>query len=86
MSEYCSRIVVNGRVTEEYNNYTCVSSRGSSVVDKMLGPHCTLEKCDSFKVHLVKDMINPTINIVESLLDHSVLKLCIKMKLLQICY
>ena len=45
----------------------------------MLVPHSTLEKCDSFKVHLVKDLIDPTINTVESLPDHSVLELCIKM-------
>ena len=79
--------VVNGRVTKEcdnyrsmitkeYDNYTCVSS--SSVVDYMLVPHFTLEQCDSFKVHLVKDLIDPTINTVESLPDHSVLELCIK--------
>ena len=75
-SKFC---VVNGRVTKEYDNYTCVSSRGSSVVDYMLVPHSTLEKCDSFKVHSVKDLIHPTINTVESLSDHSVLELCIKM-------
>ena len=71
--------VVNGRVTKEYDNYTCVSSRGSSVVDYMLVPHFTLEQCDSFKVHLVKDLIDPTIITVESLPDHSALELCIKM-------
>ena len=71
--------MVNGRVTKEYDNYTCVSSRGSSVVDYMLVPHSTLEKCDSFKVHLVKNLIDPTINTVESLSDHTVLELCIQM-------
>ena len=80
-SKFC---VVNGRVTKEYDNYTCVSSRGSSVVDYMLVPHSTLEKCDSFKVHLVKDLIDPRINTVESLPGHSVLELCIKGVLRQI--
>ena len=45
----------------------------------MLVPHSTLEKCDSFKVHLVKVLIDPTNNTVESLPDHSVPELCIKM-------
>ena len=71
--------MVNGRVTKEYDSYTCVSSRGSSVVYYMLVPHSTLEKCDSFKVHLVKDLIDPIINTVECLPDLSVLELCIKM-------
>ena len=44
----------------------------------LLVPHSTLEKCISFKVHLVKDMIDPTINTIKRPPDHSVLEFCIK--------
>ncbi len=37
--------VLNGRLNPEHDNYTCISPRGSSVVDYIITPHDVYYKC-----------------------------------------
>ena len=67
-------IVLNGRVTPEFNNYTFVSTRGCSVPDYIFCPIENLDNCTSMKTLLMSDIINefkllPPISIP----DHSIL-------------
>ena len=67
-------VIVNGRVTPEYNNYTFVSTRGVSVPDYILCPVDNLINCESFKVHLMTDIVNKFgLMPPQSLPDHSFL-------------
>ena len=50
-------IIMNGRITPEFDNYTCVSPRGKSVVDYFIIPHDQSHSCSEFKVELVSDII-----------------------------
>ena len=43
--------IVNGRITPEYDNFTCVKTTGKSVVDYFIVPHDILSKCVEFKVY-----------------------------------
>ena len=67
-------IILNGRKTQEYNNYTFVSTRGCSVPDYFFCPADNLYNCTEMKTVLVSDIINdfgllpPT-----SIPDHSIL-------------
>jgi hypothetical protein len=49
--------VLNGRVQPENDNFTCVSARGSSVVDYVIVPHRSLKYCTQFHVRLANDVI-----------------------------
>lgn len=49
--------IVNGRVTNEYDNYTCVSVRGNSVVDYILTAHENFKMCISCKAELTHDLM-----------------------------
>ena len=49
--------MLNGRFVPAEDDYTFVSSRGLSVVDYVLAPHCSVDCCHYFKVHCVSDMI-----------------------------
>ena len=51
-------VILNGRVTPDYNNYTFVSTRGVSVPDYIICPVDNLIDCESFKVFLMSDIIN----------------------------
>ena len=67
-------LILNGRVTPEYDNYTFVSTRGCSVPDYFFCPTENLFNCTEMKTILVSDVINnlglePPISIP----DHSIL-------------
>ena len=49
--------ILNGRITPEYDDFTCVSSRGRSVVDYILSPQLSLKSCKLCKVQPVKELI-----------------------------
>ncbi len=49
--------VVNSRVTPQYDNYTFVSTRGTSVVDYFISPHDCLNQIQSCYVDLCSDII-----------------------------
>ena len=67
-------IILNGRITPEYNNFTFVSTRGSSVPDYMFCPLDHHKYCTEMKTLLVRDLVNSmTIPPPPSLPDHSIL-------------
>ncbi len=45
-------LVLNGRVTPQFDNFTSVSVKESAIMDYIAAPHCSLSICKSFKVHL----------------------------------
>ena len=51
-------IILNGRVTPQYNNYTFVSPRGVSVPDYIVCPVDNLVNCEKFQVLLMSDIVN----------------------------
>ena len=68
-------IILNGRITPEFNNYTFVNPRGCSVPDYLFSPVDHLTFCREMKTLLMSDLVN-TLNIQppKSLPDHSILK------------
>ena len=67
-------IILNGRVTPHLNNFTFVSTRGSSVPDYIYCPIENLEFCTEMKVILMTDIINLTRLVPPRILpDHSIL-------------
>ena len=50
--------IINGRVSPENGNFTCVSTRGRSVVDYFLTEQCSLNTCAEFKVFNTLDLLN----------------------------
>ena len=67
-------IILNGRITPEYNNFTFVSTRGSSVPDYMFCPLDHHQYCTEMKTLLVRDLVNSmSIPPPPSLPDHSIL-------------
>ena len=67
--------VVNGRISPEFDNFTCISTKGKSVVDYFIVPHMNLINCVKCTVHTVKDIIDPAYHGNVSLPDHSLLEL-----------
>ena len=67
-------IILNGRVTPQFNNYTFATPRGASVPDYMFCPIDNLNNFEQFKVLLMKDIVN-TFNLLppQNLPDHSFL-------------
>ena len=67
-------IILNGRITPEYDDYTFVSPRGCSVPDYFFCPTENLFNCTEIKTILVSDVIN-MFKLVppDSIPDHSVL-------------
>ena len=67
-------IILNGRVTPEYNNFTFVTPRGASVPDYIICPVDNLYNCESIKVLLMSDIVN-TFGLIppQTLPDHSFL-------------
>ena len=49
---------VNGRITSEFDNYTFVSTRGTSIVDYFFVPHDCLNDIDECKVDLCSEIIS----------------------------
>ena len=67
-------IILNGRVTPELNNYTFVSTRGTSVPDYVFCPLEQFQFCTEMKTLLVRDVANELkIPPPQSLPDHSIL-------------
>ncbi len=67
--------VLNGRVTPEFDNFTCVSPKGSSVVDYIAVSHDNIYNCNYFKVHLVRDLMTAANVYHNKVPDHSLLEL-----------
>ena len=67
-------LILNGRITPEYNNYTFVSTRGCSVPDYLFCPVDNLYNCTEMKTILVTDIIN-SFGLLppKSIPDHSLL-------------
>ena len=67
-------IILNGRITPHLNNFTFVSTRGSSVPDYFYCPIENLNLCTEMRVSLMSDMVN-LLGIVppQNLPDHSIL-------------
>jgi hypothetical protein len=58
--EFCKDskfVILNGRVTPNYDNYTCISYKGKSVVDYILCPQAEVIHCKNFIVSPVKRII-----------------------------
>ena len=51
-------LILNGRVTPQYNNFTFVSTRRCSVPDYIFCPVDNLHYCVSMKTLLIQDIIN----------------------------
>ena len=67
-------VILNGRVTPEFNNFTFVTSRGASVPDYMICPIENLNNCDEFRVLLMRDIVNSFgLQPPQNLPDHSFL-------------
>ena len=49
--------ILNGRFIEEYDNFTCINTKGKSVVDYCITHHLNLNKCTNFKVLTISDML-----------------------------
>ena len=72
--------VVNGRVTPQVDNFTCVSTRGKSIVDYFIVPHDQICACYELQVDLPTDLVEQynCINLLSEhckLPDHSMLTL-----------
>ena len=50
--------IVNGRISSKSNNFTCINSRGKSVVDYIILPHYCVKFCSSFKVENMSDLLS----------------------------
>ena len=69
---------LNGRLSPENDNFTCISPKGISVVDYIIVPHDVFHKCKTFNVYTmtdIADMCNlaPLIGNRCKLPDHSLL-------------
>ena len=51
-------VMLNGRINEENIAATCVTARGSSMVDYVLVPKTSLSHCTDFKIKSALDIIN----------------------------
>ena len=75
-NQYCNMCLLNGRNFKS-NGYTCISARGSSVVDYCLVPYENLQRYYDFEVIRARDILNRVINIetLDSAIvpDHSLL-------------
>ena len=70
--------VLNGRLNPENDNYTCISTKGASVVDYIMVPHDVYFKCTKFNVYTMADLVDkynliPLLGNRCKLPDHSIL-------------
>jgi hypothetical protein len=75
--------IVNGRITPQYDNCTCVKAQGKSVVDYFIVPYDVLNNCIELKVHTMQCLIDELelqhdIEDVKHIPDHSLLMLKVK--------
>ena len=75
--------IVNGRITCGLNNYTCISSRGCSVVDYFIGNHIAIKCINKFSVTTMVDLIKKFNLYVTHPSDHSILSVDIDIS--QLC-
>ena len=66
--------ILNGRVSRHNDNYTCISSRGTSVVDCILTCHNSLNMFEDFNVMLRLVICNRLVNLGISKQQHLYLK------------
>ena len=70
--------ILNGRITPHMDNFTCINSRGCSVVDYFIVPQQHVQMCESCSVYCANDLIN-SLGIHDLLssscraLDHSII-------------
>jgi hypothetical protein len=68
-------VILNGRITPQYNNYTFVTSRGCSVPDYVFSPIEHMHFCKEMKTLLMSDIVNESGLIPpQTLPDHSILQ------------
>ncbi len=66
--------ILNGRICPENDNFTCIRTNGSSVVDCICTFHNLID-CTFFKVHLVRQFWD-SLNVFEGVIpDYSILEL-----------
>ncbi len=51
-------VILNGRYDPKFDNFTCINSRGESVVDYIAVPYNCMETCSDFRVVTSVDAIN----------------------------
>ena len=67
-------VILNGRITPHLNNFTFVSTRGSSVPDYFYCPIDNLDFCTEMKVSLMSELVNLIgVEPPQNLPDHSIL-------------
>ncbi len=72
--------ITNGRVTPEYDDFTCIKQSGKSVVDYFIVPHDIIPNCIEHKVYTMNCLIDELglqsiIEDVRHIPDHSLLSL-----------
>jgi hypothetical protein len=71
-------VILNGRVTPEYDNFTCISTKGKSVVDYILCPQSDVTFCKMLQFIRVTNLLQkynltpPEIGTEGNLPDHSI--------------
>lgn len=50
--------IINGRLNSDNDNFTCISTKGKSVVDYFLTLHSNLKHCQSFQVFTISELID----------------------------
>ena len=70
----CDLCMLNGRFGENSNKYTCVSTKGASVVDNVFVSTKHFKMFENFNIDYVSDLISQNqIDVEKFLSDHSVL-------------
>ena len=68
---YC---LINGRISPDMDNFTCISHKGRSVVDYMFMPHENIQNVEQFAVWTVTELCSGLdINSARGKADHSIL-------------
>ena len=78
----CKLCILNGRYDPEFDNFTCITNRGKSVVDYFFCSHKTLDTCSNFQVFTCKELANKynlfhLIGNRSKLPDHSLIKMTV---------
>ncbi len=50
--------ILNGRISPEIDNYTCISPRGASVVDYIITPHDVYYKCPTLNIYIMTELMD----------------------------
>ena len=67
-------VILNGRITPVFNNYTFITTRGCSVPDYMFCPLSEIDLCREIKILPVSDIVNCSgIRPPRNLPDHSII-------------